>query len=76
MALFVGSSLIAPHAISAKTTAGLQRKILIEQSKSGYEWKFIGFYYDPEKKEHVGWYYMVSDINKIIEEKINGTSKE
>ena len=57
MALFVGDHNIIPHHISASSAKGLENKIKQLQALKGMEYKFINFYFDSVKGEHVGWYY-------------------
>jgi len=76
MALFTGSHLIVPKSISASSTKALERKILIEQAKTQREYKFINFYFDPVRKEHVGWFYDVEDEQKLLMENINAKASE
>ena len=76
MALFYGDQNIIPHSISAKTKSGLERKIHERSKKLKAELKFINFYYDPKKKEHVGWYYFIKDEQEQIQEFLDGRSKE
>lgn len=53
----MSASLHVPLSISAKTREELTRGLLLVQNKEGGKVTVVSIYYDPDKKEHVLWYY-------------------
>ena len=76
MAVFYGDSNIVPSSITAKTAARLEKDIHKMQLKTGCEYKFINFYFDPVKSVHVGWYYKLKNDNEILQGAIDAKVKK
>lgn len=57
-----------PSYLEAKTLRGLFNKIKTMQRESKSEYKFINFYYDSDKKNHVAWYYKEITLREEIKE--------
>jgi hypothetical protein len=76
MAQYIGDHNIVPVSVRAKTASGLENKIRQLQLMDGCEYKFISFYFDPVKGEHVGWYYVQKTDQEIIQGALNGNATE
>ena len=76
MAIFTGDHLFLPQSISSKNRLGLERAIQRLQAVNKTEYRFISFYFDTEKKEHVAWFYKRKTEEETISEVLNERSEK
>jgi hypothetical protein len=58
----MSASLYVPISVAAKTREELTKTLLRIQAQAGGKVSVISIYYDPDKKEHICWYYPLRNL--------------